>query len=441
MSTVLPRLQPVLSSERPKSPCGVSAVRGIHLFCALPLVVAVGTDDVCFAAPGSAVSLLQVFSLAGESNTQRDSGRLPAFAVDTDASERERTSNTLNSLDPFALDETSGHSDFNGIQPEGPSVLSVATKEALEGEVEYGLASSLPLRLELHLPHPLQNIQSDARGPVPAFLKTLASELCHALVIKPARVLVLDARGVSAKTLRQRVQVPLALTQGSQKGTVASNRRNVPLPAMVNSTVQVAVMHKKKSSAQTQLLKQFDCSADARSWRSSWSQIKVEYCCRTEHVSCEFFDCDAGLADWRRGWSRLKIDWCCKKEGKACETSSANPEAPAAEQQTIGVNMRKEPHSTRADAFNFRQFGPTTIVDFEVLPGSFWEMAQSDVPKSLGQKLEDPWSDLRQGPLGHLLSGAFVRVPPVNGLKSGACANSVNGVSIAFLLALVTIVA
>jgi hypothetical protein len=65
----------------------------------------------------------------------------------------------------------------------------------------------------------------------------------------------------------------------------------------------------------------FDCSADFRSERSSWSPVKKAWCCAHRGVECvgeQRFDCNTHWHDWLRSWSKEKEDYCCPRTGHGC---------------------------------------------------------------------------------------------------------------------------
>eukprot|EP00927_Polykrikos_kofoidii_P083078 TRINITY_DN8424_c0_g1_i1.p1 TRINITY_DN8424_c0_g1~~TRINITY_DN8424_c0_g1_i1.p1 ORF type:complete len:457 (+),score=72.79 TRINITY_DN8424_c0_g1_i1:57-1373(+) len=411
-------------------------------FAALAFAGDVSSHRSCVEGDSSSavrgVSLLQIGVLAPRPQ--------PAFKVDNGLPPEKHVLKVSLDARPY---EESEHTDSVGIPPWRASIPSAHANEPADNMKQSPDRSSLALRLELHLPHPLETIDSDARGPIPDFLRTLTSVLSSVLVIKSKRLLILDARANAARDDHVHTPASLMSQVSSQDQTHASYHRTGPtLPVLVNQTAQVGVL--------TSRAKPFDCSADVTSWRSAWSQVKVEYCCKNEQVACDYFDCDAGFGDWQRGWSAMKIDYCCKKRDRACEgaqRASGSGESHKRDEATHPVNSRgvdlsNEDHAARADAFNFREFGPTTIVDLEVLPGDNTETSSSAIVESLKLQLDNPWSDLRQGPLAHLLNGATFMMPPVRGVRiddSGASAihspRCARGVFLASLSALIAIAA
>jgi len=71
-----------------------------------------------------------------------------------------------------------------------------------------------------------------------------------------------------------------------------------------------------------------ECVDDYSLLVQSWSQPKMEFCCKELGIGCPgkyyrcatttsttpelSFDCNAGLSTWEKGWGELKKRWCCE---------------------------------------------------------------------------------------------------------------------------------
>jgi len=86
----------------------------------------------------------------------------------------------------------------------------------------------------------------------------------------------------------------------------------------------------------------FDCAHHYDHWETVWSSEQQLWCCESFGRGCSDkttaapttpkpdvvigddafdygFDCDAGYSNWKSGWSKLKKDYCCRRLGRGCE--------------------------------------------------------------------------------------------------------------------------
>lgn len=86
-------------------------------------------------------------------------------------------------------------------------------------------------------------------------------------------------------------------------------------------------------------LEHFDCTAGIKSWRTTWSVAKREWCCTHDRVWCpthggqtlrtevrHYAHWSKSSAVSTRTWSKSKRDWCCKHKNTGCSDSDSSEE-------------------------------------------------------------------------------------------------------------------